>query len=219
VKPYALSIIAGSLLLSSPSWAAPVSAKPTEIPAALKAVEMNYAKSGTLTARFTQIQFSATSGKRTTSYGLILVKHPDKLRWQTIKPDPNLLVSDGKSVWYYTPPFDEGEAGQLIERKAGDIQSHWAQALLSGKISKQKGLKLKFLGKNRYRLIPTKGTSGTVFKAEVDVDPDKQLITKVILFHKGGNQADITLSDIQLGQPIEDAEFQFVKPPNTEMID
>lgn len=35
--------------------------------------------------------------------GTVAVKRPNLFRWDTQKPDENLLVSDGKTVWYYNP--------------------------------------------------------------------------------------------------------------------
>lgn len=90
----------------------------SRLPKILQEVEAKYSKSATLQAEFTQVNDIAALKTKKTSSGHIMIKRPDKLRWETTKPDMNLLVSDGHHFWFYTPPFDEGEHGQVIEKKA-----------------------------------------------------------------------------------------------------
>jgi len=191
-----------------------------ELPKLLQEVEQKYTKQVTLEVSFVQVNTSATFSKKTTTSGVIRIKRPDKVRWETLKPDSdmNLMVSDGRKFWFYTPPFDEGEHGQVIERKSAQVQSQLAQALLSGTFSKAKGMSIKQNSESRFTLVPKKGTAGTVTKAEIQVDPDKKLITKVTLSNEGGNRSEITLSNIELGKPLGDEYFSFEPPPNTDRI-
>lgn len=188
------------------------------LPPALVEVETKYTQHPTISAQFTQIDHNQTMGKRKTSSGKILVKRPGKIRWETESPDPNLLVSNGKIFWFYTPPFDESEPGQLIERKASEVQSQVATTLLSGDFSKIKGIKVNQKSDSTFEIIPKPGTAGTVLKATLTLDLSQHLIQKVSLFHKGGNQAEITLSQIELGKTLADDLFVFKAPPNTDLV-
>ncbi len=39
--------------------------------------------------------------------GLVDIARPSLFRWETLDPDENLLVSDGKSLWYYSPFIEQ----------------------------------------------------------------------------------------------------------------
>lgn len=196
-------------------------ARVAPLPALLKEVEAKYFKASTLTADFTESDQSATTKQTKKSSGKIEFKRPGKLHWETLKPDHNLLISDGKKFWFYTPPFDEGEAGQYWEKDASKIQTKFAHGLLSGTFSynvSSGSMTVTQTSKTDFIVIPKKGTGGTIKQATLKVDPDKKLITGVELLHKGGNTSQINLSNIQLGQPLDDSLFHFTPPPNTEQM-
>ena len=190
-----------------------------KLPAELVAVEAKYTKAGTLRADFTQINEIAALKQKKTSSGILSIKRPSKIRWEEQAPEHTLLVSDGRTLWYYTPPFEAGERGQVIERKAQEAQSRLANALLSGAFSKAtKDMKIETTSPTEFTLIPRKGSAGTVIKAILTLNADAKLIEKVVLEHKEGNRSEITLSKIELGKELPDAEFRFTAPPNTDRI-
>ncbi|OFZ22704.1 MAG: outer membrane lipoprotein carrier protein LolA [Bdellovibrionales bacterium GWB1_55_8] len=206
------------MMISVPDKIHAAKAAGTSLPEQLKKVEENYTKGKTVRARFSQINESAATKNKETTSGVILFKRPKKFRWDTQKPEPHLLVSDGNMIWSYTPPFDETEPGQLIEQKASKIQSPLAQTLLSGAFSAAKGMKIERLGPASFRLFPKKGTAGTVARATVDVDPVRFVLRKIVLEHRDGNRAEIVLTEVELGVSLEDSLFHFTPPPNTDRV-
>lgn len=190
-----------------------------QLPPLLKEVETLYSKSATLSANFQQTTDSITLAKKKKSFGKIFFKRPSKVRWETQKPDASLFISNGQQSWFYTPPFEEGEKGQVIEKKSSEVQSQLASALLAGSFSVAKQMKIQKKTESQFVLIPKSGTAGTVTKATLDIDPTQKLIKKVTLDHKGGNQTEITLDQIQLAIPLSDDLFNFKIPPNTEKVD
>ncbi len=209
------------MLLSFSAWAKPP-VKPSPVPATLPPIlveiEKIYSQAETLAADFKQEIEVVSMKQKKLSSGRILIKRPDKVRWETLKPQINLLVSDGKTYWFYTPPFDEGEKGQLMTRKASQIQSRLAQALLSGRFSVAHDMKIRAEGANRFVLTPKAGSAGTVLKAEIQINTEKKWIEKVILHNQGGNLSVISLSRIELGTLLRDELFFFVAPPGTDRI-
>jgi outer membrane lipoprotein carrier protein len=190
-----------------------------ELPQLLQEVEDKYTKLSTISAEFTQTNDDATTSKKKKSSGKIFVKRPSKIRWETLQPYNSLLVSDGRTYWYYTPPFDEGERGQVVEKKSSQIQSRLANALLAGSFSIARDMAIKQKSSSTFVLIPKPGSAGTVTQAVIEIDPDKKLIQKVILDHKGGNHSEISLSKIELGHPLEDDFFVFHAPANTDKVE
>lgn len=190
-----------------------------DLPKILQEIEDKYTKSKTLSAQFSQVTTTKTTSTKKINSGKIFVKRPSKIRWETTKPENNLLIGDGNKFWFYTPPFDEDEHGQVIEKKASQVQSRLAHALLSGSFSVARDMKIQEKSPSTFLLTPKAGSAGTVSQATIEVDPEKKLIQKVILDHKGGNHAEITLSEIQLGEDLKDDLFIFKSPPNTDVID
>jgi outer membrane lipoprotein carrier protein len=198
--------------------AAPAKAKRKALPQVLQDVEAKYSKAATMQAEFTQVIDVVALKSKKVSSGVIMARRPDKLRWETLKPDMNLLVSDGKHFWYYTPPFDEGEHGQLIERKSSKAQSRLANALLSGSFSVARDMKISQENPSKFLLIPKRGSAGSVNRIEIEIDPNEKLIRKVVLDNQGGNHTEITLSKIELGKKLGDEAFVFVAPPGTDRV-
>jgi outer membrane lipoprotein carrier protein len=188
------------------------------LPKLMQEIESKYSKAQTLSADFSQKNLNAAFSKKKISSGKIYFKRPSKIRWETLKPDPNIMASDGKTFWFYTPPFDSDERGQLLERPATAIQSKLANALLSGSFSVARTVNIKQLNPTTFVLVPFPGTADTVQRATLVIDAERKLITNVTLEHKGGNKSEIALSNITLGQELENSLFILIPPPNTDKV-
>jgi outer membrane lipoprotein carrier protein len=186
-----------------------------KLPALLEEVEAHYAQTNTLKAKFNQVNQTQT-GKPKKLSGTVQFKRPDKFRWEVLKPDPSISISNGTTAWLYTPPFDEEDHGQVIERPASEVQTKLANALLSGRFSAIREMKITPEGKSGFSLVPRRGSAGTVRRAHIDIDPATKLIQKVTLEHAGGNRSEFTLSEIEFGASIPDDVFNFKIPPNTD---
>lgn len=189
------------------------------LPLILQEIEKKYSQAGTVKAEFVQDTLNTLTARRKVTSGKIFAKRPSKVRWETLKPEASYFVSDGVKSWYYVPPFDATEPGQLIEKKAAETQSKLANALLAGSFSTVKGLKVQQKSSDSFLLIPKKGTAGTVQEALVHLDVPKKLIKKISLLHRGGNRADITLEGVELGAKLGNELFVFVPPQNTQRVE
>lgn len=208
-----------TLSVSLTCFAVPARKKPPQLPPLLVEVETKYTRASTLTAEFSQVTEDAILQKKKISSGKIFIKRPSRVRWETLLPDKNLLVSDGQHFWYYTPPFDEGERGQVIEKKSSNVQSRLANSLLSGAFSMNRDMIIRQKTPSQFLLTPKAGSAGTVQQALVEIDPEKKIIQKVTLNHRGGNRAEISLSKVELGADLKDTLFTFQPPPNTDKLD
>jgi outer membrane lipoprotein-sorting protein len=80
-------------------------------------------------------------------------------------------------------------------------------------------MKIQQKSPSTFLLIPKPNSAGTVTQATIVIDPDKHLIQQVILDHKGGNHAEISLSQIELGKTLGNELFVFTPPANTDRVD
>jgi outer membrane lipoprotein-sorting protein len=64
---------------------------------------------------------SAATGKEKKSTGKIDYKYPRHIRFEVASPDPSSFVANPKTSWYYTPPFVDGEEGQVVIQRSEDL--------------------------------------------------------------------------------------------------
>jgi len=191
----------------------------TPLPALLHEVQAQYQKSAGIQAQFNQSTEIRATKQTKRAKGRIWIKRPGKLRWETLEPDPNILVSDGKVYWFYTPPFDSGERGQVIIRKKSQVQTQFLNGLLSGTFDFGKGsVEISEKSKSVFVLKPKPGSAGDVLTAEVEIEPLKKMISRVTLTHTSGNTTRIELQEIILASKLEDSLFHFSIDKNTDKI-
>ena len=189
------------------------------LPPLLEQVQKEYQKSAGIEAEFDRLTLIRSTKSKENSQGKIWIKHPDKLRWETISPDQNILVSDGKTFWFYTPPFEKGERGQVIIKKSSQIQTQFLNALLSGTFEQSKSkISIETKSSNVFLLKPQANTAGDVKTAEVTINVATKKIEKVVLIHDSGNETSIQLKAIKLLPKIDDSLFHFVPDRNTEQL-
>ena len=189
------------------------------LPPLLREVQQQYQKSAGIEARFTQVTDVKATKHVKKAKGRIWIKRPNKLRWETLEPDPNILISDGKTFWFYTPPFDQGERGQVIIRKSAQVQTQFLNALLGGTFEFGKdSISIEDRMRGEFLLRPRPGTAGDVSTAQVRIDPMKHIITQVVLTHSSGNKTEINLEEIKLPSKLEDSLFRYTPDKNTDKI-
>ncbi len=78
-------------------------------------------------AEFSQRVVAKGGRKPQISAGTLAILRPGKLRWEVLRPYPQLVVGDGERFWIYDP-----ELRQVTVRKAGEAIGSSPAALLSG---------------------------------------------------------------------------------------
>lgn len=174
-------------------------------------MQKKYLSTQTLSAKFEQFEKSMTLGTTKVSKGTILIQRPTKFRWETTQPETSTLVSDGKKVWYYLPPFRKGEKAQLTIRQTANVQSKLAMDILSGNINLKKDFKVNRLGLRHYSLVPIK-PSGDLKYIELFLENKTYLVYKLRLVTKTGNETQLLLNEIQLNIAFSKETFNFQAP-------
>ena len=190
-----------------------------KLPVLLEQVQAEYKKSAGIEAQFEQITDVKATKQKKKAQGKIWIKRPSKLRWETINPDPNILISDGKTFWFYTPPFEKGERGQVMIKKTAQVQTQFLNALLSGSFDFGKSIiAIETKSPNSFVLKPKAGTAGDVLTAEITVNEKTAKIERVFIVHSTGNETDIKLQDIKLTNSLDEKLFRYTPDRNTDKI-
>src|SRR3989337_2483186 len=89
-------------------------------------VEGAYARLADLKADFTQQAFNKSLGQTIKAEGTVYLKRPGKMRWEYRAPSPQQIVSDGRSLWVYTPELNQVNVGEAPRALAGPAGSFLA---------------------------------------------------------------------------------------------
>lgn len=78
-----------------------------------------------LDGQFSQQVYDVRGKQKESASGRLAVAVPDRLRWEYVKPYPQLIVADGKTVWVYEPDLN-----QASKRTQGVEEANSPLALL-----------------------------------------------------------------------------------------
>jgi outer membrane lipoprotein carrier protein len=95
----------------------------------------------TLKADFSQAVVARGGRKPQESSGTVAISRPGKLRWEILKPYPQLVVGDGEKIWIHDPDLN-----QVTVRKAGQALGGSPAALLAGRNELERDFVLKEAG-------------------------------------------------------------------------
>ncbi|MEH6822562.1 MAG: outer membrane lipoprotein chaperone LolA [Motiliproteus sp.] len=167
-----------------------------------------------LSATFEQLVLDGSGNRLQQVNGEMVLARPGKFYWRTEEPFPQLLVSDGQTLWLYDQDLE-----QVTRQSVDQKLSNTPALLLSGNLD---GLEETFevLGpvvgdSGEYRLIPTKADAlfvmlRLIFEAGLPVE--MQLEDSL------GQKTGIHFSDISVNLGVDDALFEFVLPAGVDLI-
>src|SRR5207237_3366530 len=92
----------------------------------VRGLEAAYSKMTDLRAEFSQTSFNKSLGQTIPAQGVVSLKRGGKLRWEYSEPTKQEIVSDGKTLWVYTPALNQVNVGPAPEALAGPAGSFLA---------------------------------------------------------------------------------------------
>ncbi|GHA67040.1 outer-membrane lipoprotein carrier protein [Photobacterium aphoticum] len=89
-------LLAAPMLFATQAWANPQQELSTRL-----------GKVNAFSADFKQTVISPDGDVLVEGEGDVSIKRPNLFRWNTETPDENVLISDGKTLWYYSPFIEQ----------------------------------------------------------------------------------------------------------------
>ena len=181
-------------------------------------LQRRYDSVTSLQAEFVQTLTNASTGIGQERAGSLLYKRPQMARWETVKPEPELLVINRGQVWNYVQ--EEGVAYRYARQDI--LDSSTLVRLLSGQANLNEDFIV--LGSTpegewtRLDLQPRDPEPGMV-EATLWVDKKSVLIRQVMIKDFFANTNQVRLNDIELNPAIEDAVFEFSPPAGTTILE
>lgn len=143
--------------------------------------------------------------------GNVEIARPSLFRWTTTFPDENVLVSDGKTLWYYSPFIEQVSIywqEQATEQTPFVLLTRSRESDWDNYHVEQQG--------NLFTLTPTAVDSNQgEFKLEIDKTGAVQGFSVV---EQDGQKSQFTFNNIDLSKPSEN-RFTFAVPEGVEVDD
>ncbi|HHF2883913.1 MULTISPECIES: outer membrane lipoprotein chaperone LolA [Vibrio] len=143
--------------------------------------------------------------------GTVEIARPSLFRWSTTFPDENLLVSDGKTLWYYSPFIEQVS---IYWQEQATEQTPFV-LLTRNRASDWDNYKISQKG-NEFTLIPT-AIDSTQGQFQINIDT-KGVVKGFNVIEQDGQKGLFTFSNVKLGKPKVD-RFTFTIPDGVEVDD
>ncbi len=188
------------------------------IPQLAAAMQEQYAQMRSLKASFTQKLVHAESGGVETRTGTLHFQRPLLIRWETDKPEPELLLVTEKEIWNYVP------ADKTATRYAPELASDSRTILqvITGQSRLDKDFSVKESGREGdlviLSLYPNEPTTQFT-EGRLWVDNRTRLIRKAEVTDFYGNRNEISLDNIALNLVFEPGTFAFTPPAGVTVDD
>jgi len=168
----------------------------------------------TYRADFDQAVVARNGRKPQQSSGTVAIARPGKLRWEILKPYPQLVVGDGEKIWIHDP-----ELQQVTVRKAGQAIGGSPAALLAGSNELERNFTLRETGDAEglswVEATPKRGDSGF---EKVRIGLLGNELKAMELFDNFGQTTHIRFSRGERNPALAAGLFRFTPPAGTDVI-
>ena len=171
----------------------------------------------TLSADVVQLIVESDGGVLEESEIKMLLKKPDGFYWETLTPYPELIVTDGSTLWNYQPDLE-----QVVIEDWDSSRSELAAQLLSGNIESLGGdytidsVTSAATEYQEFELTPR--AADNVYKL-ISINFMRNELESIYLNSKNGQQTVWRFENVVRNRAIADMQFLFVPPENIEIIE
>ena len=213
----ALTLVGGTAVLPGIALA---QAQPS-LDDVVRGLEGAYGKMNDLKAEFSQTAFNKSLNQSIPAQGTVYLKKGGKLRWEYSDPTPQEIVSDGKTLWVYTPTLSQVNVGPAPEALSGP-----AGSFLSGLGKLREHFTVRFLnpadpkdkdGNIALDLTP-KQPLPTMSRLILSVDPKSWEARRAVIYDQFENTVTMQFSKITVNTGLADKLFTFVAPKGVATV-
>ena len=176
---------------------------------------MAFAKVKTVQADFVQKQ-NMVDGRMSSMTGRFWMISPEKLRWETMKPYQQLLISDGQKVWFY-----DQDLNQVTVQSQKQAANDKSLLLLLNPVSAQQYFYLKNVSGSSDQLDwveakPKSREISTFSSILIGFSGGKP--QKMLMIDAFGQQTIIEFGNLVLNGTIDKGRFVFQAPKGVEVV-
>lgn len=211
----AVALIAAAALVPGAIAAAP------SLDDVIQGIESAYGRLNDLKAEFSQTAFNKSLNSTIPSRGVAYLKKGGKLRWEYAGPQKLEVVSDGTTLWVYTPSLNQVNTGPAPEALAGP-----AGSFLAGLGRLREHFAVRFLnpaqpvdGQGHVVLdLTPKQPLPTMSRLILSLDPKSWQVRRAILHDQFDNTVTMQFTKTVINSGLPDRLFTFVAPPGVATV-
>ncbi|NHN35826.1 outer membrane lipoprotein chaperone LolA [Pseudomaricurvus alcaniphilus] len=164
-----------------------------------------------MSGEFNQVQSDSNGELLSESSGVFSVRRPGYLRWETRQPFPQLLVSDGATLWLYDPDLEQATISAV------DDQLNQSPAVIfSGDPAAiRERFEVSRAASGEFSLTPRQQDGH--FR-RLDLNFDKRQLVGMTILDGFGQQTNFRFAAMDYGRDIPLTEFQFTPPAGTDIL-
>ena len=201
--------------------ALPASAIGQELDQVVAGIEATYGKINDLRAEFTQTAYNRSLGQDIKAEGTVYLRKGGKMRWDYKSPSPQQIVSDGSSLWVYTPELNQVNKGSAPKALAGP-----AGSFLAGLGRLRNEFTVRFLnpaskvdasGRPVLDLMP-KNPTPLLTRLVLHVDPKDYIVRQAVIYDQFQNTVTMTFTKVTINSGLADSLFVFNPPAGAAVV-
>jgi outer membrane lipoprotein carrier protein len=208
-------IVALALLIAA------LPAQAQELDQVVAGVEATYGKVTDLRADFSQVANNKSLGQDIKAEGTVYLKKGGKMRWDYKSPAPQQIVSDGTSLWVYTPELNQVNKGNAPKALAGPAGSFLAGL---GKVRDE--FTVRFLNPankvdaaGRFVLdLTPKAPTPLLTRLVLAIDPKDYIVRQAVLYDQLQNTVTMNFTKVAANAALPDSLFTFTPPPGAAVV-
>ena len=184
-------------------------------------VEATYGKINDLRAEFTQTSYNKSLGQDIKAEGTVYIRKGGKMRWDYKSPSPQQIVSDGTSLWVYTPELNQVNKGSAPKALAGP-----AGSFLAGLGRLRDEFTVRFLnpaskvdasGRPVLDLTP-KNPTPLLTRLVLTVDPKDYVVRQAVIYDQFQNTVTMNFTKVTINSGLADSLFVFNPPAGAAVV-
>jgi outer membrane lipoprotein carrier protein len=197
------------------------SARAQELDQVVAGVEATYGKITDLRADFAQIATNKSLGQDIKAEGTVYLKKGGKMRWDYKSPSPQQIVSDGTSLWVYTPELNQVNKGNAPKALAGPAGSFLAGL---GKVREEFSVRFlnpasKVDSSGRFVLDMTpKAPTPLLTRLVIAIDPRDYIVRQAVLYDQLQNTVTMNFTKVAANAALPDSLFTFTPPAGAAVV-
>jgi outer membrane lipoprotein carrier protein len=212
---------AGLVVVLGLVLALPLAVPAQELDQVVAGIEATYSRINDLRADFAQVAYNRSLGQDIKAEGVVYIRKGGKMRWEYTSPSPQQIVSDGSSLWVYTPELNQVNKGSAPKALAGP-----AGSFLAGLGRLRDEFSIRFLnpankidgaGRPVLDLLP-KNPTPLLTRLVLTVDPKDYIVRQAVLYDQLQNTVTMTFSKVTTNSGLPDSLFAFVPPPGAAVV-
>ena len=168
-----------------------------------------------LDGQFTQQVFDTNGKRKETSSGRVALSAPRLFRWEYVKPFPQLIVADGKTVWVYDPDLQ-----QVTKRPQGTEEQNSPLAALIDPSKLDKDFVIKDAGNKDglawLLLTPRNPNDASFQSARLGFGKDGLALMQVV--DALGQRTEIAFSGWKRNPSFAKSTFRYTPPKGVDVV-